>query len=144
MKIRAASIWFLLLAGVAAAQSTASPAPAAPAAESAKPTLTIPVGARIPLSLKQSISTKTAKDGDPVYAETAFPFVISEQVVIPAGTYIQGRIERVQRGGHVKGRAEVLIHFTSMIYPNGYTVLLGGSVENTPGAEKTSMKDSEG
>jgi type IV secretion system protein VirB10 len=50
----------------------------------------------------------------------------------------------VQRGGHVKGRAEVLIHFTSMIYPSGYTVMLGGSIENTPGAEKTSMKDSEG
>jgi type IV secretion system protein VirB10 len=50
----------------------------------------------------------------------------------------------VQRGGHVKGRAEVLIHFTSMIYPSGYTVMLGGSIENTPGAQKTSMKDSEG
>ena len=79
-----------------------------------------------------------------MYAETAFPFVLNERVVIPAGTYIQGKITRVQRGGHVKGRAEVLIHFTSMIYPNGYTVMLGGSVENTPGAEKTSMKDSEG
>ncbi|HMD15647.1 MAG TPA: hypothetical protein VKH18_03190 [Terriglobales bacterium] len=144
MKIRAASICSLLLAGIAVAQPPATPAPAAPPADSAKSTLTIPVGARIPLSLKQAISTKTAKDGDPVYAETAFPFVINEQVVIPAGTYIQGKIERVQRGGHVKGRAEVLIHFTSMIYPNGYTVLLGGSVENTPGAQKTSMKDSEG
>jgi len=144
MKIRAASIWFLLLAGIAAAQSPATLATPAPAVESAKATLTIPVGTRIPLSLKQAISTKTAKDGDPVYAETAFPFVINEQIVIPAGTYIQGKIERVQRGGHVKGRADVLIHFTSMIYPNGYTVLLGGSVENTPGAEKTSMKDSEG
>ena len=112
--------------------------------ESEKPTLTIPAGTRIPLSLKQAISTKTAKDGDPVYAETAFPYVVNDRVVIPAGTYIQGRIERAQRGGHVKGRAEVLIHFTSMIYPNGYTVMLGGSVENTPGAEKTSMKDSEG
>jgi type IV secretion system protein VirB10 len=70
--------------------------------------------------------------------------VVNDRVVIPAGTYIQGKITRVQRGGHVKGRAEVLIHFTSMIYPSGYTVMLGGSVENTPGAEKTSMKDSEG
>jgi hypothetical protein len=50
----------------------------------------------------------------------------------------------VRRGGHVKGRAEVLIHFTSMIYPSGYTVMLGGSVENTPGADTSSMKDSEG
>jgi hypothetical protein len=148
MRIRAASIWLLLLAGIgigiAAAQTSPAPNPVAPSAESEKPTLTIPAGTRIPLSLKQAISTKTAKDGDPVYAETAFPYVVNDRVVIPAGTYIQGRIERVQRGGHVKGRAEVLIHFTSMIYPNGYTVMLGGSVENTPGAEKTSMKDSEG
>jgi hypothetical protein len=146
MRIRAASIWVLLLAGIAiaAAQTSPPPNPAAPAVESEKPTLTIPAGTRIPLSLKQAISTKTAKDGDPVYAETAFPYVVNDRVVIPAGTYIQGRIERAQRGGHVKGRAEVLIHFTSMIYPNGYTVMLGGSVENTPGAEKTSMKDSEG
>ena len=70
--------------------------------------------------------------------------MVNERVVIPAGTYIQGKIMHVQRGGHVKGRAELLIHFTSMIYPTGYTVMLGGSVENTPGAEKTSMKDSEG
>jgi hypothetical protein len=144
MKIRAASTLLLLLAGIAGAQSPVAPAPAAPAIEGEKPTLTIPAGTRIPLSLKQAISTKTAKDGDPVYAETAFPFVVNERVVIPAGTYIQGRIERAQRGGHVKGRAEVLIHFTSMVYPNGYTVMLGGSVENTPGADKTSVKDSEG
>jgi len=143
MRIRAASTLVLLLAGIAAAQTPLTPKPAAPSVESEKPMLTIPAGTKVPLSLKQAISTKTAKDGDPVYAETAFPFVVNERVVIPAGTYIQGKIERVQRGGHVKGRAEVLIHFTSMIYPNGYTVMLGGSVENTPGAEKTSMKDSE-
>jgi hypothetical protein len=144
MKFRAAFVCMALLAGIATAQSTLTPDPAATAVESDKPMLTIPAGTRIPLSLKQAISTKTAKTGDPVYAETAFPFVVNERVVIPAGTYIQGKIERAQRGGHVKGRAEVLIHFTSMIYPNGYTVMLGGSVENTPGAEKTSMKDSEG
>jgi len=114
------------------------------ATDAPKAVLTIPAGTRVPLSLKQAISTKTAREGDPVYAETAFPFVVNDRVVIPAGTYIQGKITRSQRGGHVKGRAELLVHFTSMIYPNGYTVILGGSIENTPGAEKTSMKDSEG
>ena len=131
----------LLLAGIAVAQTTVT---TAPATEVSKPVLTIPAGTRVPLSLKQAISTKTAREGDPVYAETSFPFVVNERVVIPAGTYIQGKIMRAQRGGHVKGRAELLIHFTSMIYPSGYTVMLGGSVENTPGAQKTSMKDSEG
>lgn len=132
----------LLLSGIVAAQTTATPAPTP--TETAKPELTIPSGTRVPLSLKQAISTKTAKEGDPVYAETAFPLVVNDRIVIPGGTYIQGKVTRVQRGGHVKGRAEILIHFTSMIYPNGYTVMLGASVENTPGADKTSMKDSEG
>jgi len=50
----------------------------------------------------------------------------------------------VKRGGHVKGRAELLIHFTSMIYPNGYTVMLPGSLENVPGAEKSTVKGDEG
>lgn len=144
MNIRSASTSIILLAAFASAQSNSSPSPAAPAVESEKTALTIPAGTRIPLSLKQAISTKTARDGDPVYAETAFPFVLNERVVVPAGTYIQGKVARAQRGGHVKGRAELLVHFTSMVYPNGYTVMLGGSVENTPGAEKTSMKDSEG
>ncbi|MGA7291356.1 MAG: hypothetical protein WBW85_02335, partial [Terriglobales bacterium] len=126
MKIRAASISVLVCSltcvalppALALAQSTPVPSAAAPSAEPAKiTTLTIPAGTQIPLSLKQAISTKTAKDGDPVYAETAFPFVVNDRVVVPAGTYIQGRIERVKRGGHVKGRAELLVHFTSMIYP---------------------------
>jgi hypothetical protein len=143
MKICAAGICAFLIA-MAFAQSSTPPGPAKTSPEAEKSLLTIPAGTSIPLSLKQAISTKSAKDGDPVYAETAFPFVVNERVLVPAGTYIQGKIERVQRGGHLKGRAEVLIHFTSMIYPSGYTVLLGGSIENTPGAEKTSMKDSEG
>src|ERR1700690_3775800 len=143
----------LLLTQVAMAQTPPASDPDAPSSvaslrsekvDAAKTVIAIPAGTSIPLSLKQAISTKTARSGDPVYAETAFPFVLNEKVVIPAGTYVQGKIERVQRGGHVKGRAEVLIHFTSIIYPNGYTVMLGGSVENTPGAEKTTMKDSEG
>jgi limonene-1,2-epoxide hydrolase len=72
------------------------------------------------------------------------PMVINERIVIPAGTYVQGRISSVKRGGHIKGRAEVLMHFSTLIYPSGYTVVLPGAVENVPGAEKTSMKDEEG
>jgi len=136
------TICLLLLSGIALAQ-TSQPSPTATVAPS-NTTLTIPAGSKVPLSLKQAISTKTAKEGDPVYAETSFPFVVNERIAIPVGTYIQGKITQVERSGHVKGRAQLLIHFTSMIFPSGYTVLLGGSVENTPGTEKTTMKDSEG
>ena len=70
--------------------------------------------------------------------------VANGRVLIPAGTFVQGRISHIQRGGRIKGRAEVLMHFTTLIYPSGYTVLLPGAVENAPGVDKTSVKDEEG
>jgi type IV secretion system protein VirB10 len=124
--------------------------PAAGVTLSASPTptdpnlVTIPAGSRIPLSLAQSISTKNAREGDAVYATTAFPFVLDNRVIVPAGSYIQGKISHAQRAGHGHGRAEILIHFTSIVYPSGYTVMLGGSIENTPGADNKGVKDTEG
>ncbi len=134
----------LLLGAALSAQNTpaAKGSSSPPAAES--DTIVIPAGTRIPLSLKQAISTKTAKEGDAVYAETTFPFAMDNHIVVPTGTYVQGRISHVQRGGRIKGRAEILIHFTSLVYPSGYTVMLPGSVENVPGAERSTVKGSEG
>ncbi|HZR57517.1 MAG TPA: hypothetical protein VFA74_11635 [Terriglobales bacterium] len=104
----------------------------------------IPAGTRVPLALKYAISTKGTREGDSVYAETTFPIAINGRILVPAGTYVQGRISHIQRGGHIKGRAEVLMHFTSLIYPSGYTVMLPGSIENSAGVERTSVKDKEG
>ena len=104
----------------------------------------IPAGTKLPLLLKQAISTKNAREGDAVYAETAFPFVMNDRILVPAGTYIQGKIMHTEHAGRSVKRAEILIHFTSMIYPSGYTVMLPASVENTPGADSNSVKDKEG
>jgi len=139
----------IVLGSCAAAQNAAQPAnsaaPTAAATSKADPATTvIPAGTKVALSLKQAISTKTAKEGDPVYAETTFPVTLDNKIIVPPGTYVQGKISNVKRGGHVKGRAELLIHFTSMIYPSGYTVVLPGSLDNVPGAEKSTVKDSEG
>ncbi len=142
------AIALLLAATLGGAQVNPEKAPVRPEVVTPSPAgsdaLTIPAGTKVPLALKQSISTKNAKEGDPVYAATTFPVVINDRIVIPAGTYVQGRISQVKRGGRIKGRAEVLMHFSTLIYPSGYTVVLPGAVENVPGAEKTSMKDEEG
>ncbi|MGA8313292.1 MAG: hypothetical protein WB755_24930 [Terriglobales bacterium] len=136
-------IVLVLLCGLATAQANPVAQTDSAAAANADQ-LTIPSGTKVPLALKQSISTKNAREGDAVYAVTTFPVVFNDRIIIPAGTYVQGRISNVKRGGRIKGRAEVLMHFSTLIYPSGYTVVLPGAVENVPGAEKTSMKDEEG
>jgi hypothetical protein len=106
--------------------------------------ITVPAGTQIPLKLAQGISTKSAKVGDAVYAQTVFPVTANDRIVIPAGTYVQGRISEIKRPGRVKGRAEFLMHFTTMIFHSGYTVMLPGAVENLPGSERQTVKDKEG
>jgi hypothetical protein len=128
----------------AASDPSTAPAGAKLVGQSDPNLAVIPAGSKIPLTLAQAVSTKNARDGDAVYAQTAFPFVLNNRILVPAGTYIQGRISHVERAGRVKGRAELLIHFTSLIYPSGYTVILPASVENTPGAEHNGVKDKEG
>ena len=95
--------------------------------------------------MKQGLTTKNARPGDPVYAQTSFPIVMNDRIVIPPGTFVQGEIRRVLRPGKVKGRAELQMSFTSMIFPNGYTLLLPGAVQGTPGDPNTAgVKDKEG
>ena len=146
------SVWRLGMVGLAVAllnvllsaqtQTAAKPETANQATAPAQ--LTIPAGTKVPLTLRHAISTRGSREGDAVYAETTFPLVLNDRVLIPAGTYVQGRISHIQRGGRVKGRAEVLMHFTTMIYPSGYTVMLPGALENAPGVDKTKVSDSEG
>ena len=137
-------IMLLVFASLSAAQTNSTVNTPTTASTPAANQVTIPAGTKVPLVLKHAISTKGAQEGDPVYAETNFPVVLNDHVLIPAGTYVQGKITHVQRAGRIKGRAEVQMHFTTLIYPSGYTVMLPGSLENVPGADKTKMKGEEG
>lgn len=135
----------VLLGCLAVAQEAAKAPSVRPAgAKQTAQELTIPAGTKIPVSLKNTISTKASHQGDPIYAQSTFPVVVDEHIVIPAGTYVQGRISAIKPAGRIKGRAEVLMHFTTLIYPSGYTVLLPGAIESAPGVDKSKVKDTEG
>ena len=141
-------IAMIFLSGFAAAQEVTRPASQsalAPAASHlAADELTIPEGTRIPVTLKNAISTKSSRVGDPIYAQSTFPVVVDDHIVVPAGTYVQGKISQIKPAGRMKGRAEVLVHFTTLIYPSGYTVILPGAIEDAPGVDKSHVKDKEG
>jgi type IV secretion system protein VirB10 len=101
----------------------------------------IPSGTKVPLVLKQAISTKNAREGDPVYAETAFPFVVNNRILIPAGTYIQGKISHTEHAGRSKKPNFDPLHIDDL---SDHTVMLPGYIQNTPGADDKGVKDSEG
>ena len=119
-------------------------AQAAPEQSVSAKVVTVPAGTKLLMQLKSGINTKTAKAGDGVYMETSFPVSIENVMAIPPGTYVQGVIDNVKRSGRVRGRAEVLFHFTTLIFPSGYTVSVPGSVNDVPGADNGQVINKEG
>src|ERR1700734_3037971 len=133
-----------LLAGMLAtpglAQTASAPTPPVQPPHS----FTVPAGTKVLLSLKSAINTKTAQQGDGVYLVSNFPVTGGSHVMIPVGVYVQGVVDRVQRPGRVKGRAQIDMHFTTMIFPNGQVVEVPGVLNSLPGSDGPRVKDSEG
>src|SRR4051794_997568 len=122
-------------------ESAAALAAAAPAGKN----YTVPAGTKVLLTLRSAVNTKSAKPGDGVYLGSTFPVVVGNRVMIPSGVYVQGVVDRVERAGRVKGRAQLDMHFTSIIFPNGSVVEVPGMVNNLPGAtDQTVKNDGEG
>lgn len=96
------------------------------------------------LALRSGVNTRSAQPGDGVYLSSSFPVVVGSHVAIPAGVYVQGVIDEVKRAGRVKGRAEVRMHFTTMIFPNGTVVQVPGTLDSVPGSADAHMKNAEG
>jgi len=110
----------------------------------AKKSYTVPAGTKVLLQLRSSVNTKSARTGDGVYLASTFPVVVGNRVLIPAGVFVQGQVDRVVRAGRVKGKAQLDMHFTSMIFPNGTVVEIPGVVSGLPGATKQDVKSGEG
>ncbi len=121
---------------------TPAAAPSAPAAASSSTkSYTVPAGTKVLLQLRSGINTRSAKPGDGVYLSSTFPVVLGNRVMIPEGVYVQGVVDRVVRAGHVKGKSQLDMHFTSIIFPNGTVVEIPGIVNSLPGADKQTVKD---
>ena len=97
-----------------------SPAPAV----SAKQTITIPVGTRIPLALASPVTTKS-RPGDTVRSVTGFPVTVGTQLAIPVGAYVEGVIDKVTKGG--RSGPSLQMHFTRLLFPNGYSLTISGA-----------------
>ena len=83
-------------------------------------TIVVPAGTRIPAKLASPVTAKSGRPGDSVRAVTTFPVTVDTQLAIPAGTYIEGVIDKVHKRG--PSGPVLLMHFTRILYGNGYGV----------------------
>jgi len=104
----------------------------------------IPKGTVIPIQLLTKISTKTLKEGDGVYGMTVFPITINNEIIIPVGSNIRGKVTQVQRPGKMKGKAGLALSFQTLILPSGSTIPLYASLAGSSDAVTTAEGKLEG
>src|SRR5580692_1733263 len=82
----------------------------------------IPQGTHVLLRMTNSLSTRTAREGDQVYFQTASPIAVDGRMLVPVGSYVQGTVSQTKRSGKVIGRAEIAIHLDTLMLASGKTM----------------------
>lgn len=109
------------------------------------PPLVVPTGTVIPISLATRISTKDAKDGDSIQGKIIHPITVNNKVVIPAGSWVRGKVTEVKRPGRISGKGELAINFQTLTLPSGINIPIYTSLAGAGGAgEKTGEATIEG
>lgn len=111
----AVGVFLLVAAGIAQAPPQATTMPKASGQSEA--TIVVPAGTRFPLVLTHPVDSKTMHRGDEIYAQTTAPIPVGDQVAVPAGTFVQGKVEKLTRNGN---RGDFLMQSLSLLFPNGY------------------------
>lgn len=112
---------------VVARPATATPAPA-PAAKVAQPVV-VPAGTSLPIAFTSTISTKTAKEGDPVGARLTAPLVIDGRTIAPAGAAVRGSVIDVYSGSkEIGGTPRLSLRFDQLSLGDGRSVAIAADI----------------
>jgi hypothetical protein len=98
-----------------------------PQADAKDQTITIPPGTKIPVSLTTAIRIKSSHRGDIIRAVTAFPVTVGTQLAIPAGTFVEGTVEKLPKWNSAQ-QTPPQVNFTQIIFSNGYTVTMNAEL----------------
>jgi hypothetical protein len=99
----------------------------------------IPKGAHTLLRMVNSVTTRTAREGDYVYLRTATPIVANGAILVPVDSYVQGIVTHSKRSGRVKGVAELGIRIETLTLPTGKVIKMTPSLTSVD-SEGTDQK----
>lgn len=99
--------------------------------------ITVPAGTHVMVVLVSPLHTTSGVEGSGIYAETLYPVIYDDRVVIPARSQVQGVVDGNQRPGHLHRTAEFKFRFTNLIFPNNHLAAIDGLLAAVPGSRNT-------
>jgi len=92
---------------------------------------TLGYGTTIRVRLLDRLSTTENREGDQFHSRVMTDVFQNEQVLIPAGSEIDGRVVRVSTG-HAGGHGSMVLHPETVILPNGAQFRMYAQLTGTP------------
>jgi hypothetical protein len=97
------------------------------------------------LRMMNSLTTRTAKEGDQVYLQTVSPVAVDGKIVVPPGSYVQGTVAMAKRSGKVSGRAELALRLETLTLASGKALKFAPHLNSVDDAGESGQKtNSEG
>jgi hypothetical protein len=95
------------------------------------------------ITLQRTLNSKTVTTGDKFSAQVDVPVTVDDQIVLPVGSYVIGHVLWKKDAGRLKGKAQLMLAFDTVILPNGTTRKMRAAVSSADGY-KTNPEDEEG
>jgi hypothetical protein len=103
----------------------------------------IPEGSLVKVRLREQLSTLTTRPGTKFTALVSEPVMRDGQVVVPAGSMLEGRVTWVRGGKRIGGQAAIHLEPRTVTLPDGTQYVLRARAIDTDSWENTKV-DSEG
>ena len=122
-------------AAAPAAARAAAPAPSAPPAP-VFTDVTVPSGTTLAIELETSHSADTSRVEDAVRGVLRRALVVDGVEVVPAGAALTGHVTAADRAGRVKGRARLVLRFSSVVIDDSDTAITTAAIAREAAATK--------
>lgn len=91
---------------------------------------TAPAGTQLEVTLSSAISSSISNVGDMVSTRLNSDLSMGGNLVLPAGSQIEGQVTESQKAGLLNKSGKLSIHFTDAVTPNGMRVPLSARIAN--------------
>jgi hypothetical protein len=95
--------------------------------------VTAPPGTVVSASVSSSVSSEYARVGDRFMATLGAPIVGGSNVILPAGSQVEGQVVMARPAGRAGRNGELEVRFTSATLPNGQRVPLSARIQTEDG-----------
>ncbi len=104
----------------------------------------LPQGTEILVRLSETLTTQRNEAGDRFRAEVVHAVEVENEVVVPAGSRLEGTISHLKRPGRIRGRAEMSLNFEQLTLPDGTVLPIAGTVVSVEPRRPEEVKEEDG